>query len=157
MPACSLPSCDQAGVVSWQRHATPSEAAEPSQDTEARHLVLFEQRKWTMRQGIKQLQEMWADPDFSATAKPNLERQIAAESALLDALVYEPLPPRTRPTLVAVYACRDHSITRDEAARLHESGCLTVGLCACLTDVNPLTCPMDPETLVNAQGDGFKD
>lgn len=153
---CSLAPCDADAVVSWQRHAGPDEA-NPVVDTEERQRLMFEQRRHTQRQIIREFEAMRDDPEFDPSQLRNVERQITAETALLEAMVYEPMPPRTRPTLIAVYACADHSINRDEAARIHEAGCLSAGPCACLTDQNPNAHAPDYDINAIEAVDWFKD
>jgi hypothetical protein len=117
---------------------------------------MFEQSRYLRRHAINELEAMASDPQFAPDQVPILRRQIAAETAFLDATVYEPLRPTNRRTIMMVFACRNHSVDLDEATRLHEADCLAAGPCACVTGESALTAPgaYDPE-LVSA-GDGFK-
>lgn len=138
---CSHPTCGADGTLLWQRLATPAEADGRVQQTAEAILLGDELRRHQQRLGIRSLEAAAADPEFDPRSLPALERQIAAEKAVLDVMVDAELRVDDRPTLIAVAGCDDHKIGLDPATGIHEPTCMADGTCGCAVDY-PVPTPL---------------
>lgn len=139
MTACGAPDCHQPPVQQWQRAGTPDEATQHHATLHAGRMQLVNHQR---TQATLHLVELRARhqriTDAAAAGDPDARRILHASAAQVTAAesvaagIPDPTPAPLEPVTVAVFACQDHAIDDDRAARgLHESSCLTDGTCTC--------------------------
>lgn len=135
-PLCSTPGCGAAAVLQWQRAGTADELAAATSGAQERQDALWNTtRRHLMMDLLQRRDTADAVAARAAAGDPQAAEMLpVVQQAVVDAeAALEGQPPATVVAVdsvtMAVLGCETHSVSEDEATRLHDPGCTDGSKC----------------------------